>query len=705
MLIETLYEKQREVFKAFFPNIAINENDIKKRFFRRYSKFPGVNKTSIYVLPDVLDTDARWLKLTELMRKYIIRETRVVGSIYLDDPLRLKDANRLLCIPSASMIPTIGNPEFLMDVQYSKEYTDLFLECLEIIREEVNVVDINTVVRKKKNSSSGSFISSMDTKFFSSLFANFENELLKLGHEGIRRKFEDMDFVYTIPITRRMIKPPKLIEDYSINGTKVLIDRKLDVESVDDIKSSENKFHIHLDINELVGPKHRAANNVSEVERMTHFYYQTVVDSERELFPLSMKYDETYIHQLIEKVNAYNQKYLIDNNIKPKSKEEFLELDGIYNFFDSDGTAFDKHIKEMFMVALQNYYSSYFEDCKIDYNYNGFLSLFRKKKHIVISKNEQEVSLLEELLKRHKNYSDKFFPTKGLDSGEVAVHADGKKNRLITEVAILSKLCNYRLSKVEKLNILKGFAKLRGDLFGWKDNINYYVINSSDDNKICTLNYLIKKIRKVVDENNNKSIKDFLPIEEDPEFLSMVTILDDDYNFRYVPNLSRRITSLLKPEHSVLLNKDQRIIKDIEYSFKDKITTIENFGTNGKEIIDKFYLYFKEIFGKDFWSYIKDCLKAYSVNVGDLDLHVYADLNDDEKLLLYDLDKYFYKVDQSKIRNSIIEKLFWNINPERLKIIFDKLNYKYKFIDDKTKNDNINDLRKEAIDGFDRRNL
>lgn len=700
MLISTLFEKQKQNFKFFFPNIAINESDIRKRFLKRYARFPGVNKTQIYVLPEILDTDARWLKLCSMMKDFITREVSIKGSIYLDVPLREKDANRLLCIPSAAMIPTIGNPEYLLDVKYSEKYKNMFLECLELIKEEVKVPDINTVVRKKKNSSSGSFISSMDTKFFASLFANFEKELLSIKHEGIRKKFDEMDFVYTIPITRRMIKAPKIIEDYSIQGKKVKLDRKLDIDTLREIEESIKKEGISLDIIKLVGPKHRAANNVSEIERMTHFYYQTVVDSERTLFPLSMKYDEQYIHDLVKKVNDYNHEYMKENNLHPKSKAEFLDYDGIYNFFDSDGTAFDKHIQEMFMVALQNYYSSYFEKVNICYDYVGFLSLFRKKKHIVISKNEREVSLLEELLKYHKSYSDKYFPIKGLDSGEVAVHADGKKNRLITEVAIVDTVADGHLSKLEKLQILKGFAKLRGEVFGWHQNILYYVINSSDDNKICTLNYLIKKIRKVVEDNNVKEIKDFLPIEEDPEFLSMVTILDEDFNFHYVPNLSRRVASLLKPEHSVLLDKENRIIKDIKYSFSDKLNTIKSFGKVGQEIVDKFLLYFNQIFNIDFWQYIDNMLKKYSVNIGDLELHEYADLNDDEKLLLYDLDKYFYKVDQSKIRNSIVEKLFWNINSERLKTIFEQCEYKYVYKTDEEKLELIRNLRKEALNGL-----
>lgn len=700
MLITTLFEKQKENFKFFFPNIAINESDIKRRFLKRYSRFPGVNKTEIYVLPEVLDTDARWLKLCGMMREFITRDVNINGSIYLDIPLREKDANRLLCIPSAAMIPTIGNPEYLLDVKYSERYQNLFLECLELIKEEVKVPDINTVVRKRKNSSSGSFISSMDTKFFSSLFANFENELFKIKHDGLRKKFDEMDFVYTIPITRRMIKAPKIIEDYSINGKKVKIDRHLDIETINVINESSKHEKIQIDISNLVGPKHRAANNISEIERMTHFYYQTVVDSERSHFPLSMKYDEQYIHDLVTKVNEYNHNYMKANNLKPKSKSEFLEYDGIYNFFDSDGTAFDKHIQEMFMVALQNYYSSYFEKVNICYDYVGFLSLFRKKKHIVISKNEKEISLLEELLKYHKSYSDKYFPIKGLDSGETAVHADGKKNRLATEVAIVDTVAEGELSKVEKLGILKGFAKLRGGLFGWNENILYYVINSSDDNKICTLNYLIKKIRKVVSLNNNKLIKDFLPIEEDPEFLSMVMFLDDEYNFHYVPNLSRRVASLLKPEHSVLLDKENRIIKDIKYSFTDKLNTIKSFGKVGEEIVEKFLLYFHQIFNTEFWSYIDQTLEKYSVNIGDLELHEYADLNDDEKLLLYDLDKYFYKVDQTKIRNSIVDKLFWNINPERLKVIFEKCQYDYVFRKDEEKLEFIKNARKEALDGL-----
>lgn len=702
MLISTLFEKQKENFKFFFPNIAINESDIKRRFLKRYSRFPGVNKTNIYVLPEILDTDARWLKLCEMIRTFITRKVDIVGSIYLDVPLREKDANRLLCVPSAAMIPTIGNPEYLLDVKYTDEYHELFLECLNMIKEEVKVPDINTVVRKKKNSSSGSFISSMDTKFFSSLFANFEKELFLLGHDGIREKFDQMDFVYTIPITRRMIKAPKVIEDYSINGKKVKITRELDKDTKEEIQASVKFTGVKISLEELVGPKHRAANNVSEIERMTHFYYQTVVDSERALFPLSMKYDESYIHELVKRVNAYNQQYLKNNNLHPANKVEFLEYDGIYNFFDSDGTAFDKHIQEQFMVALQNYYSSYFEKVNICYDYVGFLSLFRKKKHIVISKNEHEVTLLEELLKYHRSYSDKYFPIKGLDSGEVAVHADGKKNRLITEVAIVNKTCNGRLAKKEKLEILKGFAKLRGEIFGWHENIYYYVINSSDDNKICTLNFLIKKIRKVVEENNTKMVKDFLPIEEDPEFLSMVMFLDDDFNFHYVPNLSRRVASLLKPEHSVVLDKENGIIKDIKYSFTDKFNTILSFGKVGEEIIEKFMLYFQQLFGCEFWTYIEQALTKYSVNVGDLEIHELADLNEDERLLLYDLDKYFYKVDQSKIRNSIIEKLFWNINPDRLKNIFEKCGYQYVFKTDAEKNSYIEKCRKEALDGLSR---
>lgn len=142
MLITTLFEKQLENFKFFFPNIAINESDIKRRFLRRYSKFPGVDKTDIYVLPEILDTDARWLKLCEMMRSFITRDVEIIGSIYLDTPLREKDANRLLCVPSAAMIPTIGNPEYLLDVKYSDEYQNLFLECLEMIKEEVKVPDI-----------------------------------------------------------------------------------------------------------------------------------------------------------------------------------------------------------------------------------------------------------------------------------------------------------------------------------------------------------------------------------------------------------------------------------------------------------------------------------------------------------------------------------------------------------------------------------
>lgn len=715
MLLEELFNEFQASINEFFPQLVYDKNEIKTNFMKRFSKYNGTSKKIIEFLPNIKDDDIRLLNIIEkfkstLSNKYSDVNVGFDGISYLK-PYRSKDINRLNVLMSAEVAQTIANPILGCVIKYDDNFYDTADRVLSSIKKSVPKVNINDTIRKRKNSSSGSFFGISTHDFYMRLFNIFKHNVLSQGWDYINKQCDSSREIFTQPLTRRMDKAPKVYFDMTTKGEIEEITRELD--------SSYNNLKKY----KLVTSRHRFVNNVSEIERMFHLFYNLVSDSIKNNYACSLTYDRDYINNICDKFC---------------NVVDYYDLNA-YIPVGTDGSAFDKHIPEPLMHKLESFYSSYY------YN-KPFLSNFRCRKRLIFPNDKGEAINYNDIITNLQSYLfahnidpkvnenitkllDKYKTILNLDSGKSSVSFDGKLSRVISEIVILEKIFNKKLSEDEidlflnnklliKLdminkNVIKEYKDFINELNkGNEDNMSdierfllkssikfedcqefvFRFNNSSDDNLAFMNRWFANLYLYIILQNNKKqqSLKtfdditnivnlSFLPVDLDGEYLSMVFVREEkNNNIRFTHNSMRRFASMLKPEHGVKLKDGYKDFKlgltsRIEM-FKECVDGLENF-----DILNNLFI---EEFDDNLVNLVDKLIVQVQLSQSELPEHLKASLTEAEKLLLTNSDYIYYKIDPNDIRPELLDYLFFNIDKNDLLEILNKLNVDFELLTD-----------------------
>lgn len=642
--VNDLYDNQLKAFKVIFPRINI-PNDLKDNFIKRFSKYSGTSYQIIEWLPGVMDNDSRLLRVIDELTDYIFNnyyddDLSSITSVFPKMPFRKKDILRLSNIVSSDMVPTIANPT-LLKKSYDKEFLKFFSDCLDKIGAHLEwLPDCNCYIRKRKGSSNGSFTGDNSEKLTALIFDEIKYNIINLGWSYFYNILAIDVKVATKPTTRRMVKAPKIIKDFTISGKLEEIDRHLTRKN--DIEISNSLKY------PLYGPKHRFVSNTFEGERVTSIFQM----------PFYSRISKEFNYSLI-----------------PNFDEIRIQLSTNQDVCCTDASAFDKHINEEIMELLETFISKFYGDegKKLNFNFN-----FRKLKEAYFPSDKPDhvigmTALYNELFNTNEA------TMLGLDSGHWLVSLFGKLSMSINILFILSKIID--VSSNDIISFLKGQLSVM-DNGKLTKLVNF---NSSDDNMLISSRSIIEKFTKFL--INNKSIDDldtlpFIPIDIDGEYLSMVVIEKQSEGLTLQDNLMRRIASLLKPEYSI--REYDGLYKNYLVSFKDKLETIMRYseGVDIIKFLESRLLSYGVINKPTIIEHLEDIKNNFPIRIADnLPDHILAELNDEEKLVLANNEYFYYKVDQDKIRDEIKEYLFYHVKPEYFQEIFKKLNVQFVLVD------------------------
>lgn len=708
MNINELFDVFEKSIKEFFPQLVYDTTAVKDKFIKRFNKYNGTDKKVIEFLPNILDDDIRLLNTIDKFMTYLTKKydgkTGFDGITYVK-PYRTKDIDRLKVLMSAPVEKTIANPILGCAIVYSDEFYNTANRTLAAIKEFLPKVNINDTIRKRKNSSSGSFFGISTHDFFMRLFNIFKLNVVNGKWDYIYKQCNSNNEIFTQPLTRRMDKAPKTYFDMTTSGKIKKITRELD-----------NNYN-NISRFGLFASRHRFVNNVSEVERMFHLFYNLVSDTIKYNFSCSMIYDRDYIDAIVEQCC---------------NKIDYYDLNA-YIPIGTDGSAFDKHVPEKLMHMLESFYSSYYSDIP-------FLSSFRKRKRLIFpGDKENEILNYNNIIRSLQDYCemngindvneninqllDIYGSVINLDSGKSSVSFDGKLSRIITDIRIIEILLDKSLSNDEIIKFLKNKFIISIDMVDRKiiqDYNNYWKSLQNLDVEAGSIDYLIKTSNDIVfskcnefiyrfnnssddhlsfgnrwfallylfiikqnsdkqrDLNTFDSITsltelNFLPVDLDGEYLSMIFVRDDSGKISFTHNSMRRFCSMLKPEHGVKLPdgyKDFVLGLDSRIElFNECVDGIENF-----KILDNLFL---EEFNNTYQGLVTDLSKDCEFSKSELPEHIKATLTEKEKLLLSNLDYIYYKIDPDEVRPELLDYLFFNIDINDLYEILTALNVEY----------------------------
>lgn len=713
MNINELFNIFEKSIKEFFPQLVYDTTAVKDKFIKRFSKYNGTEKKEIEFLPNIFDNDIRLLNTIDKFSKYISNKydgnTGFDGITYIK-PYRKKDIDRLKVLMSAPVEKTIANPILGCAIVYTDEFYDTANRTLKAIKEFLPKVNINDTIRKRKNSSSGSFFGINTHDFYMRLFNIFKLNVINGKWDYILKQCNSNNEIFTQPLTRRMDKAPKTYFDMTTSGKIKEITRELD-DSYRDI----SRFGLYAS-------RHRFVNNVSEVERMFHLFYNLVSDTIKYNFSCSMVYDRDYIDAIINKFC---------------NKLDYYDLNA-YIPIGTDGSAFDKHVPEKLMHMLESFYSSYYSD-------TSFLSSFRRRKRLIFpGDKENEIINYNNIIISLQNFCENknitdvsnninnllgdYGSVINLDSGKSSVSFDGKLARIITDIRIIEILLDKQLNNDEIISFLKNKfvispkmvnKKIISDYNIYKNELQnnnveidsidglikssaeikidyckefvYRFNNSSDDhlsfgNRWFALLYLFI-IKQNSDKQKNlntfESITsltklDFLPVDLDGEYLSMVFIRNDENKIAFTHNSMRRFCSMLKPEHGVKLFDGY---KDFVLGLASRIELFDECvdGRENFKVLDNLFI---EEFNNTYLGLVNELSKDCEFSKSELPEHIKANLTEKEKLLLSNLDYIYYKIDPDDIRPELLDYLFFNIDINDLYEILTALNVEYVKYDD-----------------------
>lgn len=713
MNINELFNVFEKSIKEFFPQLVYDTTAVRDKFIKRFSKYNGTEKKEIEFLPNIFDDDVRLLNTIDKFMKYLSNKydnnTGFDGITYIK-PYRIKDINRLKVLMSAPVEKTIANPILGCAIIYADEFYDTAERTLTAIKSFLPKVNINDTIRKRKNSSSGSFFGISTHDFYMRLFNIFKLNVINGKWDYIFKQCNSTNEIFTQPLTRRMDKAPKTYFDMTTSGKIKQITRELD-----DSYNNISRF-------DLYASRHRFVNNVSEVERMFHLFYNLVSDTIKYNFSCSMVYDRDYIDSIISQCC---------------NKLDYYDLNA-YIPIGTDGSAFDKHVPEKLMHMLEAFYSSYYSEIP-------FLSSFRKRKRLIFPGDKRDEILnynniirsLQDFCEAHNindvsnniiELLDNYGSVINLDSGKSSVSFDGKLVRIITDIRIIEILLDRTLDNDEIIKFLKNkftisiafiSKKIIQDYNAYANSLQntdvevgsidyliktskqitideceefiYRFNNSSDDhlsfgNRWFALLYLFiikQNSDKQKDLNTFESITsltklDFLPVDLDGEYLSMVFVRDTDNKIVFTHNSMRRFCSMLKPEHGVkLIDGYKDFVLGLESRvelFSECVDGEENF-----KILDNLFI---EEFNNTYKGLVEDLSKECEFSKSELPEHIKATLTEKEKLLLSNLDYIYYKIDPDEVRPELLDYLFFNIDINDLYEILTALNVDYVKYDD-----------------------
>lgn len=714
MLIGELFDEFEASIKEFFPQLVYDKSEVRNNFLKRFSKYNGTNKKVIEFLPGITDDDVRLLKTinefkNRLEKKYDDNTVGFDGISYLK-PYRAKDIKRLKVLMSSEVAQTIANPILGCVIKYDDNFYETAARVLNSIKISVPKVNINDTIRKRKNSSSGSFFGISTHDFYMRLFNIFKHNVLSQGWEYILKQCNSDREIFTQPLTRRMDKAPKTYFDMTTKGYIEEITRELGSEY-----SKLKSFGLYT-------ARHRFVNNVSEIERMFHLFYNLVSDSIKNHYACSLTYDRDYIDDICDK---------FCNNVDYNDVNAYIPI-------GTDGSAFDKHIPEQLMHMLEEFYSSY-------YSKIPFLSKFRTRKRLIFPNNKGNAINYNDIIMNLQNFllshgintkvnenidslMDRYKTILNLDSGKSSVSFDGKLSRVISEVVILEKILDKKFSDSEIHDFLnnrlvidpkdvkddvvelynKTVNQLKEKDINDLSDIEKFLVssnldmnsakqftfrfnNSSDDNLAFANRWFANLYLTIIYNNSNKQqslnkfedIKslvelEFLPVDLDGEYLSMVFIRSDKGKLRFSHNSMRRFASMLKPEHGVKLKDGY---KDFKLGLESRIEMLNECvdGTDNFDILNNLFI---EEFNDSLVNLTNKLIKSVSLSQSELPEHLKASLTDQEKLLLTNSDYIYYKIDPNDIRPELLDYLFFNIDKNDLLEILNKLDVDFELLSD-----------------------
>lgn len=714
MLLNELFEEFEASIKEFFPQLVYDRTEIKKNFLKRFSKYNGTNKKIIEFLPEITDDDPRLLNTIDNFKAYLEKkyseDTVGFDGISYIKPYRTKDIKRLNVLMSAEVAQTIANPILGCVIKYNDTFYETARRVLSSIKLAVPKVNINDTIRKRKNSSSGSFFGISTHDFYMRLFNIFKHNVLSQGWKYIFKQCDSKKEIFTQPLTRRMDKAPKSYFDMTTKGHIEEITRELGPEY-----SNLKEFNLST-------ARHRFVNNVSEIERMFHLFYNLVSDSIKNNYACSLTYDRDYIDRICDK---------FCNNVEYNDLNAYIPV-------GTDGSAFDKHIPEPLMHMLEEFYSSYYSEIP-------FLSKFRTRKRLIFPDHKGNAINYNDIIGRLQSFllshniskeinenidslMSKYNTILNLDSGKSSVSFDGKLSRVISEVVILEQILNNKLTGSEindllcnklvinPINIRKEVISLHKEIVNelmkrqrdTLSDIEKFLVdstpgicdaksftfrfnNSSDDNLAFANRWFANLYLSVIYTNSKKQqslnrfedIKtlvelDFLPVDLDGEYLSMVFIRDSENKIRFSHNSMRRFASMLKPEHGVKLRDGY---KDFKLGLESRLEMF-NECVDGLDNFDVLNNLFIEEFNDNLVNLTNNLIKSVSLSQSELPEHLKASLTDEEKLLLTNSDYIYYKIDPNNIRPELLDYLFFNIDKNDLLEILNKLDVDFELISD-----------------------
>lgn len=643
MDINKFYEMQLRGFRLAYPNIQIPINH-KSNFIKRWSSYTGLKSTYIEPFPGISDRDYEYLIVLDNLIDEMLQQSspKVIDGDtgFVDNNTFLeKDVMRLCTIPSGSMEGTIANPD-LLNTKYDGKFISRIENCLNILGDSLHWrPNINCVIRKRKGSSNGSFLGDNSEKTTSLLFESIKLNCLE-GKWSYLLNILNFDGKYaTKATTRRMIKAPKSYEDYTYDKGKITITRELEPPIRESLKLNHKLF----------GPKHRYVCNTSEAERVSTIFQMPVYNA----------FMNKYSFSLIPNLPAIDERL----------QKQLDELKDHCAVFMSDGNAYDKHITEDMMNLVEKFVSKFVEGP----NHVYFTYEFRKLKDVFFPDGKGNIISSTNMAKIvHPQLKD--IPTLlGLDSGHWLVSFFGK---LLMSINIFSMLCDiFYLEDELIIDFLLGKLTIYDESLKRKVLVTNF--NSSDDNLLICSKWIRSKIIQYLDKivTEGKDALPMIPIEEDSDYLSMrVVLTEDKKELRLEDNIARRIVSMLKPEHGC--RNSDGTYKDYVQGNKDRLETILKYDL-GRKIIEKFEMLMMErkLFKVpnilDHLELVKD--KFIIKESDQLPTHILATLNNDEKMLLLNHEYFYYKIDQSKIREELIDYLFFHVDINYLKPIYEAL--------------------------------